>query len=117
MKKQCNKNLVITKKDVVNFENYSKCHICDNAWADGDVTVKDHCHTTGEYRGSAHRDCNTKVKLNQKIPVIFQNLKYYDLHLIMQQLSKFNFKINAILKKYMSININSKLVFIASFQF
>ena len=92
MKKQCNKKLVITKKDVVNFENSSKCHICDNAQADGDVTVKDHCHITGEYRGSVHRDCNTKVKLKQKIPVIFQNLKQYDCILLCNNLA------NSILK-------------------
>ena len=38
----------------------------------------------------------------------------------MKELAKFNFKINAIpneLEKYMSFNINDKLVFIDSFQF
>ena len=36
--------------------------ICDNDYADGDVKVRDHCHIIGKYRGSAHRDCNVKVK-------------------------------------------------------
>ena len=40
-----------------------------------DVKVRDHCNITGKYRGSAHRDCNITFKLNQKIPVIFHNLK------------------------------------------
>ena len=38
----------------------------------------------------------------------------------MQELGKFNFKINVIadgLEKYMSFNINNKLMFIDSFQF
>ena len=26
--------------------------------------ITDYCHITGYYRGSARRDCNTKVKLN-----------------------------------------------------
>ena len=43
-----------------------------------------------------HRDCNINVKLNHKIPVVFQNLKNYDSHLIMQALDKFNLKINVI---------------------
>ena len=70
--------------------------------------------------GSVHTDCSINVKLNHKIPVVFQNLKNYDLHLLMQELSKFNFKINVVpngLEKYMSFSINNKLIFIDSFQF
>ena len=46
--------------------------------------------------------------------------KNYDSHLIMQELAKFNLKINAIpngLKKYMSFTINNKLSFIDNFKF
>ena len=39
------------------------------------------------------------VKLNHKIPVVFHNLKKYDFHLIMQELSKLNLKINVILNE------------------
>ena len=31
---------------------------------ENDVKVRDHCHITGKYRDSAHRDCNINVKLN-----------------------------------------------------
>ena len=58
--------------------------------------------------------------MNHKIPVIFHNLKSYDSHLIMQELGKFNLKINVMpnrLEKYMSFTINNKLIFIDSFQF
>ena len=67
-----------------------------------------------------HRDCNIKVKLNHKIPIVFLNLKSYDSYLIIQELDKISFKMNVILKrseKYMSFNINNKLIFIDSFQF
>ena len=30
------------------------------------LKIRDHCHITGKYRGSAHRDCNINVKLNEK---------------------------------------------------
>ena len=52
--------------------------------------------------------------------MIFRNLKNYDSHLTMQELSKFNLKLNVIpngLEKNMSFSINSKLSFIDSFQF
>ena len=69
---------------------------------------------------SVHRDCNINVKLNHKIPVVFHSLKNCDSYLIMQELDKFNLKINVVpngLEKYMGFSINSKLSFIDSFQF
>ena len=50
--------------------------------------VRDHCHVTGIYRGSAHLKCNLKLKISAeriKIPVIFHNLKGYDSHFIIQK--------------------------------
>ena len=75
MKKPFSKELVMTKKDNEDFENSSKCWIYDNDFIDGDVKVRDQCHITKKYKGSAHRDCNINVKLNPKIPVVFNNLK------------------------------------------
>ena len=58
--------------------------------------------------------------MNRQIPAVFHNLKIYDSHLNMQELGKFNLKINVIpngLEKYMSFSINNTLSFIDSFQF
>ena len=52
------------------------------------------------------------VKLSHKIPVVFHNLRNYDLHLIMQELSKFNIKTKVTpngLENYLSSSSNSKL--------
>ena len=68
-------------KDNEDFENSSKCFIC-NVHVHVDVKVRDHCHITRKHRVSAHRDCNIKVKLNRKIIVVFHNVKNYDLHVI-----------------------------------
>ena len=107
-------------KDDEDFENSVKSRICSHAYVEGDVKVRDHCHVTGKYRGSAHRDCNINVKLNHKIPIVFHNIKNYGSHLIMQELGKCNFKINVLsngLEKYLSFNTNNKLIFIDCFQF
>ena len=82
----------MTKKDNEVFKNSAKCWFCDNTYVDGDVKVKDHCHITGKYRDSVHRDCNINVKLNHNIAFMFQFLKNYSFHLIMQELGKFNLK-------------------------
>ena len=57
---------------------------------DNDVIVRDHCHTAGKYTGSAHGDCNINLKSNHKIHVLFNNLKNYDSHFVIQELGKFN---------------------------
>ena len=91
-KKHFNKELVM-----VNMMKILKTllrWICYNVYVEGDVKVRDHCHITGKYRGSAHRDCNIKVKFNHKTPIVFQNLKNYDSHLIMQELGKFDLKMD-----------------------
>ena len=59
---------VMTNKD---FENSTKCWICDNDYTDDDVKVRDHFHITGKQRGSAYRNCNINVKLIQKFPSYF----------------------------------------------
>lgn len=55
--KKIHKELVMTKTDLVDFGNSSKCEICDNAYVDGDAKAKGHCHITWKYRGFMHSDC------------------------------------------------------------
>ena len=45
--------------------------------------VRDHDHITGKYRGSADSNFNINLKLTKKVPVIFNNLRDYDGHIIM----------------------------------
>ena len=62
IKKQFNENLVITKNDHEDFKNSNKCWICEKAYVEGDVKVRDHCHITVKYRDSAHSSCSIKIK-------------------------------------------------------
>ena len=91
----------------------------------------------GKYRGSAHQECDLKLRVNPeeiKIPVIFHNLRGYDSHFIMQEIGaiveKNTYKnkkgeekqmnINAIpnnMEKYMAFMLGNNLVFLDSFQF
>ena len=96
MKKHFNEVLAMTKEDNEDFEISTKCLICDNDYINDDVKLKNHCHITRKYRGSAHRKCNINFKLIHKIPVVFHKLKNYDSHLIMQELGKFNLKLSVI---------------------
>ena len=81
-----NKPLQMTKRDEEAFGKATHCHICERKYKKDDddpykEPVRDHCHVTGKYRGSAHKVCNLKLQISAekiKIPVIFHNLKGYD---------------------------------------
>ena len=137
VKQQFNKPLKMTKDDDIEFKKADECYICSKKYTDKDIKVRDHCHITGKYRGSAHQECNLQLRLNPeelKIPVIFHNLRGYDSHFIMQEIGaivkQYTYKnkkgqeqqmnINAIpnnMEKYVAFMLGNHLVFLDSFQF
>ena len=58
--------------------------------------------------------------MTRKIPVIFHNLRGYDSHLLIKEISTFDVKVSVIpngLENYMAFTINTNLIFIDSMQF
>ena len=117
-----NKPLQMTDEDEQQFKAAEECHICGKKYKETDIRVRNHCHITGQYSGSAHQDCNLKLKISPKeftIPVIFHNLRGYDSHFIMQEIGSIgksnNLSINCItknMKKYMAFMLGKHLVFL-----
>ena len=128
----------MTKEDEEEYQKADKCHICEKKYTETDIRARDHCHITGKFRGSAHRDCNInyfKLDPNKiKIPVIFHNLRGYDSHFIMQEIGDViknntfenkkgeekQHEIRVIpnnMEKYMAFSLGKHLRFIDSFQF
>ena len=125
----------MTKENELDFQNSTRCHICEKEYSNRDNfimhkgkmikiknhPVRDHCHITGKYRGSAHKNCNLQLRIDPeklKIPIIFHNLKGYDSHFIIKKLEK-NSNISVIannFEKYITFKIDN-LQFIDSFQF
>ena len=118
--KHFNKTLIMSAEENEEFERNNVCWICDKL-IDFDQKVRDHCHITSIYKGAAHWSCNINLKISKKVPVIFHNLKGYDSHLILKELSKFYCKISVIpngLEKYMSFTLSDdNIVFIDSMLF
>ena len=121
LKKHFNKTLEITEEEEeMEYKRSDSCHICCDKYKPCEAKVRDHCHITGKYRGSAHQKCNINYKLTEKIPVIVHNLRGFDSHFIMQEIGKFKRKINVIpnnMERYMSFMLGAHLVFLDSFQF
>ena len=60
------------------------------------------------------------LKISKKVPVIFHNLRGHDNHLIINEISNFDVRVDVVpngLEKYMAFTINRILVFIESMQF
>ena len=76
--------MTLRKDDEINFKNADKCYICNEKYSEKDIRVRDHCHVTGKYRGSAHQDCNINYRFTDNIPIIFHNLRPYDSHFLIQ---------------------------------
>ena len=104
MKKHFNKNLIMSEKEE-QFQSSNISWICEKLIDFDDEKVRDHCHVTGKLRGAAHWSCKINLQLTEKVPVIFQNLRGYDSHLIFRELNKFDVKIEVIpdgLEKYVA---------------
>ena len=50
--------------------------------------VRDHCHYTGEYRGTAHSICNLKYSVPKEVPLVFDNGSNYDYRFIIIELAE-----------------------------
>ena len=109
----------MSEEDENNYQNSQNCWICNQKIIKD--KVRDHCHITGKFRGSAHKECNSKLRIPRKLPIIFHNLEGYDGHIIFKELN--NFKdidmrvITKLSEKYTSIIINRSIIFLDSLQF
>ena len=95
IKKHFTKNLIMSAEQGERFQLSNSCWSCDKLFDAGD-DERDHCLITGKYRGATHWSCNINLKLTKQIPVIFHNLRGYDNHLIIKEISKFDVKVSVI---------------------
>ena len=66
MKDEFDKNLIMTEEEQYLFQQNNNCWICKKLIDNENEKVRDHCHITGKFRGSAHWDCNNNFQLTKK---------------------------------------------------
>ena len=96
-------------------EATKKCHVCLKEFNDPqNKKVRDHCHYTSLYWGTAHNNCNLKYWILGYIPIVFHNFRGYNAQLFIKELGR-RFKRKDIgvvpenKEKYISFNLNLKL--------
>jgi len=77
----------LMRDDLEKINSATHCHVCEKPFAPDDTRVRDHCHLTGRFRGSAHSNCNLNYKVSHCIPVVFHNLSGYDAHFIIKEIA------------------------------
>ena len=81
-------NIPLDHSTVIDFELQRNCYLCKYETR---YLVKDHCHVTGKYLGAACNECNLSRKVRKDFPIVFHNLRGYDVHHILKHgLSKMN---------------------------
>ena len=45
------------------FKKTTHFWMCNGKYKSDDKPVREHCHVTGKYRGSAHESCNLKLQI------------------------------------------------------
>ena len=91
MRKHFSKSLIMTEKEVEQFQSSDICWICEKL-IKGEK-VRDHCHITEKFRCVAHWSCNINLQLTKKVPVICHNLRGCDSHLIFLNLKNLMWKL------------------------
>eukprot|EP00795_Rhopilema_esculentum_P004826 gene4826-21150_t len=83
----------LTDEQLKSYNEATNCYCCITSFNMNDANlckVKDHCHITGQYRGAACSHCNLNnlniIAKTHTIPIVFHNLKGYDMHHILQNL-------------------------------
>ena len=80
-------DILLTYDENESYKNQKVGYICIKGFITDDDNeeyhkVRDHCHFTGKYRGTAHNICNLRYKTPKEIPLVSHNGSTYDYHFI-----------------------------------
>ena len=83
----------LTKKEEKMHNKQKVSYICKKVFSADDnnknyFKVRDRCHYTGKYRGTAHDICNLRYKISKEIPVVFHNGCTYNYHFIIKEVAE-----------------------------
>lgn len=113
----------LSANELIAFNESKKCYLCDVDFCETTGKVKEHCHLSGKYRGSACNSCNMKLqdRKQHELVIFFHNLGYDGQFILANASKHIDEKTNIDIiatssEKYMQFSIGN-LVFKDSFKF
>ena len=91
-------NMLYGPDDRAIYEAATNCYLCNIAFDDVIIKVRDHSHLNSAFLGAACQKCNLRRKKQKKLKIFMHNCSKYDMHFIIKALSSYHDEI-----KYMSI--------------
>ena len=87
--------ILLADEENKSYKEQDPCDICEGKFCTDEHDknyknrrkVKDHCHYTGKFRGTALSICNLRYKVPENIPIVIQNASY-DTHFIINKLAE-----------------------------
>ena len=94
-KDKMNASMIPLTRDEEQQLSYAvKCYLCNKK---EQYLVRDHCHFSGKFLGAACNKCNLSRKVRKVFPIVFHNLRGYDMHHILKYgLSKMDWELTCI---------------------
>ena len=78
----CKKKMIpLTYLENASFRSTRNCYLCNKECK---RLVRDHDHQTGGFLGACCNKCNMSRKIRKNLPVVFHNLRGYDMHHILK---------------------------------
>jgi hypothetical protein len=81
----------LTREEQERFDQTRACVACNKPFSDLDPKIMHHNHRTGKFIAALCNGCNLQIKNREDnffVPVVFHNLKNYDVHHIFRHFSK-----------------------------
>ena len=86
----------LTNDENKSYEKDKVCYICKKEFCINkndenefklNHKVRDYCHYTRKFRGTAHNNCNLRYRIPKEILIVSHNGSTYDYHFIIKQLA------------------------------
>ena len=89
--KECKKKYyalpMLTDEELKRHKKIKNCEFCDVKFDKEFRRVQHHNHLNGDYIATICISCNSKVKTNNTLYVVFHYLRGYDIHYIIEKLN------------------------------
>ena len=77
---------MLTDEEMKQHKRIKKCQFCGGKFDKTNKRIQHHNHVNGEYIATTCKTCNSKIKTDNTLYIVFHYLKGYDIHYIIEKI-------------------------------